>query len=157
MIGDLLLHASRLTDSKGSGQRTNLSLETLVHSIDAGANESLRAKAENRLTEAHDKTAFARDWRNRQIAHLDLRTALGSHADPLSPYTRGQVQEALDSIAAVLNTVSVHFGGATTFFGDFIDGPGNAAALISRLRDGIELQEWRRVDKSKGGKGILPR
>jgi hypothetical protein len=156
LIGDLLLTASRITDTKGAGLRTNLSLETLVHAIEADKYPHVREEAEKRLFDAHTKTSFAREWRNRQIAHLDLRTALGSRADPLSPYTRGQVQEALDAIASVLNALNTRFSGSTTFFEDFIDGPGNAGALIKHLRNGLELQEWRRKDKSKGGTGILP-
>jgi len=156
LIGDLLLTASRLTDPKGAGLRTNLSLETLVHAIEADKYAELREEAEKRLAHAYEKTSFARDWRNRQIAHLDLHTELGSRADPLSPYTRGELQDALDAIAAVLNTLNAGFSGSTTFFGDFIDGPGNAGALIKHLRNGLQLQDWRRNDKAKGGTGILP-
>jgi hypothetical protein len=156
LVGDLLLTASRLTDPKGSGLRTNLSLETLVHAIETDKYAQLREEAEEQLADAYAKTSFAREWRNRQIAHLDLRTELRSCADSLSPYTRGQVQDALDAIAAVLNTLNAAFSGSTTFFGDFIDGPGTAGALIKHLRNGLELQEWGRNDKAKGGTGILP-
>ena len=156
MIGDILLSASRLTDSKGTGQRTNLTLEALVHSIDPAGYPSLRATADAKLADAQSKTEFARAWRNRQIAHLDLRTALGSHANPLTPYSRAEVQCALDAIAEVLNTVAVHFTGMVTAFSDVIDAPGNAQTLINRLRDGLALRDWRMESRARGGTGELP-
>ena len=156
MMGDLLLSASRLTDRMGTGQRTNLSLEALVRGIDATQHPSLRAVAEETLIAASQKAAFAHGWRNRQIAHLDRRTALGSHAEPLPEYTRAEVQQALDAIAAVVNAVSVHFGESPTAFEDVISAPGDAESLVKRLRDGLELQDWRFRSRMNGGTGILP-
>ena len=134
MVGDLIIAISRLTDAKGTGQRTNLSLDALTQAVDAAVYPSLRAELDRCVSDAHERAAFARDWRNRQVAHLDLRTALGTHAEPLSRYTRAQVQSAIETIAETLNKVSKHFDGNTTMFSEFIHGHGSAESLIRHLR-----------------------
>jgi hypothetical protein len=54
---------------------------------------------------AAQKAAFARDWRNRRIAHRDLNVALQQSSTPLAPATRAGVRECLAAIAAVLNVI----------------------------------------------------
>ena len=156
LVGDLILGVGRLTDATGTGQKANLSLDALGPAIDPIQYASLRFDVEAKFVEACQKAAFARAWRNRRIAHLDLKTALGSHADPLPAYTRAEVQEALDAIAAVLNAIPAHFGQGVTAFGDVVNQLGDAESLVKRLRDGLELQDWRFKSRMNGGTGILP-
>ena len=76
-----LLHLARLTDPSRSAGRQNLTVLQLPSLVnDPGLREQLEAL----LTEAKSKAEFARDWRNRHIAHRDLDKALGKGAEPLA-------------------------------------------------------------------------
>jgi hypothetical protein len=156
MLGDLILSVGRLTDEIGTGRKTTLGLATLIQAIDASRHGVLRSDAEAKLVLAREKSAFAREWRNRRVAHLDLGTALETRADPLPDYTRAEVQQAVDAIGAVLNAIAIYLGHGPTDFANVIHQRGDADSLIKRLRDGLELQDWRCTARMNGGTGILP-
>jgi hypothetical protein len=83
-------------------------------------------------------TAFARDWRNRHIAHWDYAHASEGSARPLAPASRAAVREALQAIACALEAVESHFTGASLIFDGSKSEPRfllSELALIQRLRD----------------------
>ena len=92
---DVLLHLARLTDPAESMRKANLSvfrLATLVANLPIGIHvESLSSAA---LTACE----FARDWRNRRLAHRDLDLALGLNSQPLAPASRLDPVEAMNSV-----------------------------------------------------------
>jgi HEPN superfamily AbiU2-like protein len=71
-----LLHIARLTDppfSFGNKDKPNLSFKALPNLVtDAKA----KADVTTHVEQAIKATEFARDWRNRQIAHKDLKLVL---------------------------------------------------------------------------------
>src|SRR5262249_17735938 len=71
-----LLHLTRITDpaySFGKKDKANLSIQALAeHVTDA----SLKTEVEKAVADALNATEFARAWRNRHIAHKDLKLAL---------------------------------------------------------------------------------
>jgi hypothetical protein len=78
----IVLHMARLTDpshSQGHKDRSNLTLHTLPVLI---PDRKLKDEIKQLCKEATEKTKFARDWRNRRIAHRDLDLALGRKAEP---------------------------------------------------------------------------
>lgn len=108
----LMLHIARLTDRPIVAGRTNLTLHNLPALIPDAA---LKAKIDRLCTEATDKTKFARDWRNRHIAHRDLDLALGT-ATPLPAVEIKQVNEALDCFTEILNSIAAPYLDSTTSF-----------------------------------------
>jgi hypothetical protein len=98
----LMLHIARLTDRPMVSGRTNLTLHNLLALI---PDATLKAKIEGLCGEATNKTKFARDWRNRHIAHRDLDLALGI-ATPLPGVEIKQVNEALDCFTEILNSIA---------------------------------------------------
>jgi hypothetical protein len=70
---DVLLHLCRLTDPAKSAGKPNLTLQCLPALI---SNPSLRKNVEDLLEQAKEKTAFAREWRNRRLAHREFRLVL---------------------------------------------------------------------------------
>ena len=105
MWEDVLLHICRLTDAP----RKNLTLKQLPNLCPD--DERIREELEKRIADAVHATRFARDWRNRRIAHRDLETTLGKRtgngggAKPLANATRLNVEQALRSINGVLNVI----------------------------------------------------
>jgi len=136
----MLLHISRLTDPPKSCGKANLSIQRILPLV---SNE-LKGTISEQINNAISKTDFCRDWRNRKIAHKDLRLALKRQAEPLKPASRAKIKDALGSIATVLNTVSEHYMDATIEF-NVIKGSCGAESLLYVLDDGLranaELQK----------------
>jgi hypothetical protein len=135
-----LLHISRLIDPPKSAGKPNLSIQRLPPEV---VDQHLKQILEPAIADSLAKCAFAKEWRNRQLAHKDLGLALGHEVDPLSPASRLMVKEAIASITEVLNTISKHYLDSTTFF-DFTATPGSALDLLYLLHDGLQAQEARR-------------
>ncbi|UWU80726.1 hypothetical protein N2603_20345 [Bradyrhizobium huanghuaihaiense] len=139
-----LLHLARLTDpaesmGKGSG-RTNLTIRALSGLIDDAPLKDRLAKLAD---EAVKLTEFARDWRNRHIAHRDLKLALEQATTPLAEASREDVKKALSAIAAVLNEAATHYTDSQTAF-EHVAGPlGGAVSLLYVLGIGERAKEER--------------
>ncbi|OPL14104.1 MAG: hypothetical protein AVO39_09640 [delta proteobacterium MLS_D] len=136
---DILLHLARLTDSPKSAGKDNLTLRFLPNLVDV----KIRGTITNQITDAEEKTNFCRDWRNRHIAHRDLKLVIDKHAEPLKPASRAKVKDALDSFTKILNTISEYYMKSTIAF-DSIIGSGGAEELLYVLDDGIKVDVERR-------------
>ena len=138
---DVLLHLTRLTEppSAKRGRRETLTLYQLPRLVDP----SIRTRVKALVAEARARSEFARDWRNRTIAHIDLELALkGPSAKPLAPASRAKVKDALRTISDALNAVDSHYCGAEVLY-EQSRGDG-ALQMMYRLRDGIEADTERR-------------
>jgi hypothetical protein len=146
---NVLLHISRLTDPPKSCGRQNLSIQSLSSLVD----ENIKIDITDQIKNAIEKSTFCRDWRNRHIAHRDLKLALDDQAEPLTPASRAMIRDALDSIAKVLNTFSEYYLKSTIGF-DVISETCGAEDLLYILDDGIKA-EAERCKRVKSG-GYLP-
>ena len=88
---DLLLHLCTLTDDPQVGRKQTLTVLRLPTLVDPKIHEKIRGL----VSAVVKKTKFARDWRNRHIAHRDLSLALKRGAKPLAPASRKRVKEAM--------------------------------------------------------------
>lgn len=134
----LLLGLCRFADSWKVAGRETLSLDQLPRLPGAQAVPSLSEL----VATARNKMKFAQDWRNRSIAHTDLRHALDAAAQPLATASRASVREALAAIVEVLNAIERHFTGASLGF--IGTGPSfGGTYLLNQLRAASTLQkEW---------------
>jgi hypothetical protein len=135
---DLLLHLCVLTDDPEVGRRQTLTVCRLPRLVDPAIHDKVRGL----VSGAVKKTKFARDWRNRQIAHRDLNLALREGAKPLAPASRKRVKEAIAAIVAVLGAVEKHYRKSATVY-EHVSHLGDAEALLYVLRDGIEARDAR--------------
>ena len=94
---------SRLTDSPKSCGKRNLTINALIELLPDNSSRVSIAALADKATKAAD---FARDWRNRHIAHRDLGVAQGE-ALPLKPASRRMAREAMTELHNVINAVSV--------------------------------------------------
>lgn len=143
---DVLLHIARLTDRLESMGHPNLSIRRFPAAID---DDDTKLTVETRIDEAIAASEFCRDWRNRHIAHRDLRLALDRAAKPLKDANRAKVKEAIKAIDAVLNTISYYYLDSTTSFGPN-GASGSARSLLYVLDDGIKADHARR-ERMKNG------
>jgi hypothetical protein len=141
-----LLHIARLTDKPATGKNKNLTIQNFLDLIQ---DEKIEAEIKKLVDVALEKTEFARDWRNRHIAHNDLDLSLERSATPLADASRLQVKEALKVIADVMNAVDFHYLHSETRYdlGGPIDG---ALPLLYALDRSIKLQDERRERLENG-------
>jgi hypothetical protein len=135
---EILLHICRLTDSPRSGGKDNLTVRRFPDLV----NESIRPMIVRLLGDIASKTEFARDWRNRQIAHLDFALARGQSAQPLMLADRESVNRALSALVSLLNAVEGHYCETETFYD--ISSLGGANGLLYVIRDGLEAENARK-------------
>ena len=144
-----LLNLARLTDpaiSPGGNVRTNLSLNSLTDLI---GDDRVKSQIQILLDQACNSTSFARDWRNRRIAHRDLRLALEQPTTALQPASRAQVKEALNAIENVMNAVARYYLSSETPFG-FASPLGGALSLLEIIDDGLRFAAERQQRLEKG-------
>lgn len=143
---DVLLHLARLTDPPKSMGKVNLSVRHLAALL---ASSPISTEAEALAAAALDACEFARDWRNRRLAHRDLDLALGQSVQPLAPASRAAVKASLAALEELLNAVSLHYLDSTTLFHL---GPGgdDAVSLLYLLRDGLRSRDERLERKRRG-------
>lgn len=126
----VLLGISRMTDPPETRGKKNLTIHSLPLLID---DPTLREELEELCQGALEDASFAREHRNKRIAHQDHGYATDREVNGLSGISRERVNAMLTSIGKVLNRLDLHFKDSTTFYDDFIDSSG-ARVLISKLR-----------------------
>jgi AbiU2 len=102
----------------------------------------LRRRLGTPLKVLRQKTEFARDWRDRRIAHRDRALALNPSAKPLARADRKSVDEAIASIVAVLSTVEAYYCDSTTAY-EHTHSLGDAKALLYVMREGLNSRAER--------------
>jgi hypothetical protein len=126
---DVLLHICRMTDS----DRNVLSLGRLARLV----KPAVRDEVETRLASVVASAAFAKDWRDRHIAHRNLQLAMNEHAEPLAFGSRETVTEAVTAIAEFLGFVEGWHARTLPTAYDFVRAMGGAADLVSVLERGM--------------------
>jgi hypothetical protein len=137
---DILLHLARMTDSPRSAGKRNLTLRSLTDLID---DDGLRVEVSALNAEAVRATGFARDWRNRHIAHRDFDLALNAETVPLEAASHVAVTAALKALGDVLNHISVRLTDSTIIF-DVVTPFTGAEKLLRVVHDGVRVDEARR-------------
>jgi len=140
---DALLHLARITDSPRSAGKPNLSFRRLPDLIER---PEVKQSVEILLEQALQATDFARDWRNRRIAHRDLALALQRPTEPLLPASREGVNSALQALDQVLNAIAQAYLDTTTMF-KFAQDPigGGSISMLHYLRAGVRAEKERRA------------
>lgn len=126
----VILGISRMTDPPLTGNKLNLTVQSLPPLIVDG---SIQAEIQILCNQAVDATAFAREHRNKRIAHQDHNYLINRKTCPLSGISRASVEQMLSSLRAILNRLHNHYRDSTVMYEDFIDESG-AWLLISKLR-----------------------
>jgi hypothetical protein len=157
-----LLHLTRLTDPAVARvrkeEKTNLTVRAVPELI---GDANLKANVDKLVRDAVEATGFARDWRDRRIAHRDLKLALEQPTTALAEGSRADVKKALEALAAVLNALAHHYlktetrfdldatrGGAASLLHVLEIGMGERRATQKRLEEAIQTNEDLTAKKS---------
>jgi hypothetical protein len=144
LIDDILLSLCRITDRPRSGGLENFSLGQLANHAEVQALPDLARNLARLTSQAEALVEFARQRRNKRLAHSDLPTVLRPEDNPLLPYKRSNVNDALTAISAVVSRVQRHLTGGDGYYDDAI-GFGDSHRLFQYLRAGIAAERARRM------------
>ena len=133
----VLLGVSRMTDPPATGKNKNLTVQSLPPLI---TDHRLQAEVQALCDKALDSAEFAREHRNKRIAHQDHSYLSNRGSDPLSGISRTLVEQMLAALRAVLNRLELHYRDNTVMYEDFVDESG-ARLLVHKLRKLERLQD----------------
>jgi len=143
---NIILHIARLTDSPQSVGKPNLTIKRIAALV---TDQELKSKIETLVSVCVSSAEFSRDWRNRHLAHRDLKRATAEVADPLLPASRSKVKEVLENFCSLLNALSQHYFASTSFF-EISGTPGDAEELLYVLDDGLAMEAARKERRQQG-------
>jgi len=143
MWEDVLLHLCRLTDPPQSVGHDNLTVSRLPNSIpDAGLQNQVQPLVED----AKQKTQFARDWRNRLLAHKALPPTSKQSAQPLAIASRQHVNDAMTAIRSIMNCIEERYLDGPVSYEHSIEALGGVDSLLALLRKSLDAQ---RIERKK--------
>lgn len=125
----VLLGVSRMTDPPSTGKKKNLTVLSLSQLI---TDSALRAEVQDLCTKAVTAAEFAREHRNKRIAHQDHNYLSNRNSNPLSGISRAAVEDMLAALRDVLNRLDNHFRDSTVLYEQFVDDSG-ARLLVHKL------------------------
>jgi hypothetical protein len=127
----VVLGISRVTDpaetGRGKGAKPNLSLLQLKSELPP----ELQTEYEELCSQAEDKAEFARDERNKMIAHADLWVATKER--PIDAGTPAKVDVALEAIRDAINFVEHNLRNTTVIYDDFCGPLDNHTSFLRSL------------------------
>jgi hypothetical protein len=132
----VLLGISRMTDPPAIGQNKNLTIQCLPKLL---PNTAIREEVQTLCEKAVHAAKFAREHRNKRIAHQDHEYLSNCNSNPLSGISRVRVDTMLAALRDVLNCLDCHFRDTTVVYENFIDESG-ARVLVNKLRKLESLQ-----------------
>jgi AbiU2 len=144
LFEDAMLHLCRLTDPPETMGHTNLTLMRLAESI---PDKDFGAQIGKDVEEARKKCEFARKWRDKRLAHTDLTTLRNAHASPLPSVTNKNIEDAMEFMRALVDSVELHYGLRPPLSSS---DPWGARSLVHCLEKAIrareaENQRWREL------------
>jgi hypothetical protein len=132
----VLLGVTRMTDPATTGKKKNLTIQSLPPLI---SDTELQGEVLCLCDKAIVAAEFAREHRNKRIAHQDHDYLSNRSSDPLSGISRALVEKMLAALRGVLNRLDLHFRDSTVMYEDFVDESG-ARLLVHKLRKLERLQ-----------------
>jgi hypothetical protein len=140
---DAMLHIARLTDPPETGGRAKQANLTIMRFPMVITNSDLRTRIDSCMDEARTKCQFARDWRNKGIAHTDLEVHRKGRAVALPAVTRQHIEGAAEALATPVRLVNQHFGKQSLL--TTLSDPWGVRSLVHHLKQAVEAQQRGRV------------
>jgi hypothetical protein len=146
---DVLLHIARLTDPPASGKQKDKAKLTILNLPELVNDPATRGQVTAAVEATQTISKFCRDWRDRHIAHRDLKLAIDETARPLEPGSKKQVDDVRDAIVKVLNIVDAYYTDSESYF-KLGQGPDGAVSLLYALDDARKVKEKREERLRRG-------
>ena len=146
---DVLLHIARLTDpaEQGNGCHQNLTLLRLAEKV---ADRGLAEQISGLVKTAKKLARFARTWRDKRLAHLDLDYSLNSGAFKLPAASVRRIEGVLEGFRNVMNTLESAYLHSSTAYEHASAGAGDAEGLVFWLAEARGVEEGRQQRAREG-------
>jgi hypothetical protein len=141
----IVLEICRITDRAVISGHSNLVVGQLLARLDRSSHPTLAAKLDVLGAEIARASDHLRFRRNKQIAHLDLATALEASQTPLPGISRQDVEFALQAIRDFMNAFRMEFLGGEMGYESFAM-QDDAERLIVNLKRAAEYREIEKLD-----------
>lgn len=138
----ILLYLCRLTDPIQTGTKQNHTIRRIPDLVESG---EFRDRIQQCVDNAIEATGFARDHRNRRIAHKDILLARNQHPRPLEPSTLGKIRSAIGAIVECMNVVQSRYEKSHTHYGP-VGASRGARMLLHYLERGVKHRDQERRD-----------
>ncbi len=109
LLDEVQVCLSKLTDPAATGKLENLSLEKLQSILELHGDSGLAMRCRIILDSIQIQCGAFRVRRNKELAHLDLATALKQLPNPLPGVSRNMIEDALQSVRDFMNAIEVHY------------------------------------------------
>jgi hypothetical protein len=130
---DLLLGISRITDDR-TDVLTVIRLPKLV-------TVAIRVDVTERIDTVIAAAGFARDHRNRMIAHRNIDLALRRPCTPLTPHGKAHMDAALTAIDDLLYFIDNHYTGTGPTAYEHLGLPGGADSILDIVERGLKHRD----------------
>lgn len=137
LLKDLLLTLCKLTDPAKQGKNENLSLWRLQDQLAQVADSAVASAGNATLLKIEAYVVPLRDLRNKQLAHLDLETALEKNTNRLSLVQKRDIDKSLQLIRTYLNSIQLYFNDSEWGYEHLGMIGTDGDALVHVLRDGL--------------------
>ena len=142
LFEDAMLHLCRLTDPPDTRVRTQGKMEIrhnlTVMGLERAISDSvLSAKVRAEAHRVKRRCGFAREWRNRRLAHTDLKTSRSNNSG-LPSVSADSIRDGLKSTRTLLNLVEEYYDRPP--FGLLPD-PWGAKSLVWHLEKSVRTDD----------------
>src|SRR5690349_11311515 len=124
---DAIMHLARLTDPPRVSRRETLTFNRLPRVV---AHLPIRDAIDQGLKHVDTTADFARDWRNRRLAHRDLAHARNPRVKPLQDISRANMEAALAAARDLMAITEDHFTGRDVQYDAVIRAHGGAEEML---------------------------
>jgi hypothetical protein len=153
-VGDVVLHAARLTDppETGKGKRAypNLTLQRLPALVDDAGRDELQEL----VVAAGEACKTLKARRDKWIAHRDLNLALDASPNVLPGIDFGEIHHALETMRRAMNHLEIKYSRLREGY-EYASsiGGGDVDSLIYYLRKGVRVEESQ-TERFRSGKPL---
>jgi hypothetical protein len=139
LFQDAMLHLCRLTDPAQTRVKGSPAETLTVHRLaDVISDPTLKAAVASAADQARGKCEFARQWRDKWLAHTDLAVNQRGWASALPSVTAKHIEDAIDSLSTTLNLIEGYYSHPPVVR---IKDPFEAKSLLHYLEEGLRATE----------------
>jgi hypothetical protein len=143
LVDEVQLTLSRLADPARTGRRENLTLATLLETLETLDVAFLTDELRSKLEAYREACEAIIRRRNTRIAHYDRNTHVSAGEGPLDGPSRAEIETALDRLRAFMRLVYQHFESSDMRYDLFVmhDDAESVLRTVSQALRYQELQE----------------
>lgn len=130
LIDKIFLSICKITDSAGSGKKSNLTVEYILKGVEQGARGELGLDGVSEDIHKFRESIVAA--RHKIIVHSDVETINSN--ETLGAFSKSKIDEFWKNLQEFINKIHMHYFDEPFIFDDIVDETANAKFLILGLK-----------------------